>query len=66
MLQGFAVKKADVYELLRRHGEEESTTISYDTFQRVITDKLVERTLADDMKRAFQVQTLMGYTWQPF
>jgi hypothetical protein len=54
-LQGFAVKKADVRELLRRHGEEESATIGLETFQRVMTDKLSERTPQDDMRRAFQV-----------
>jgi hypothetical protein len=55
-LQGFAVKKADVRELLRRHGEEESATIGLETFQRVMTDKLSERTQQDDMRRAFQVR----------
>lgn len=57
---GFPVKKADVFELLRKHGEEDKERLDYDTFKRVVSDKLCERTPFEDMKRAFQLFDLHG------
>ncbi len=53
--QGFPVKKADVTELLRRHGDEDQERLDYPAFLRAVSEKLSERTPQDDMRRAFQV-----------
>lgn len=34
---GFPVKKADVHELLRKHGEEDQERLGFDAFRRVVS-----------------------------
>lgn len=41
---GFPVKKADVAELMDRHGEDPSNKLDFESFRRIVTDKLQERT----------------------
>ena len=41
---GFPVKKSDVLELLKRHGEDGHERIDWDAFRVVVGDKLCERT----------------------
>jgi len=57
---GFPVKKADIFELLRKHGEEENEKLGFDAFRRAVADKLVERSPQDDMRRAFQLFDVHG------
>ena len=41
---GFPVKKADVAELMDKHGEDPSNKLDFESFRRIVTDKLQERT----------------------
>lgn len=52
---GFGVKKADVLELLRKHGEEDSDKLAFHTFRELVADKLQERTVQDEYRRAFSL-----------
>lgn len=38
---GFPVKKADVHELLRKHGEEETEKLDFDAFRRTVAGALM-------------------------
>ena len=57
---GFGVKKADVVELLRKHGEEDSDKLAFHTFRELVADKLQERTVQDEYRRAFSLFDNMG------
>ena len=57
---GFGVKKADVFELLQRNGEEENDALSWEVFKQVVSDKLQDRSLADEYRRAFQLFDVLG------
>eukprot|EP00195_Chlamydomonas_chlamydogama_P006320 CAMPEP_0202894756 /NCGR_PEP_ID=MMETSP1392-20130828/4085_1 /ASSEMBLY_ACC=CAM_ASM_000868 /TAXON_ID=225041 /ORGANISM="Chlamydomonas chlamydogama, Strain SAG 11-48b" /LENGTH=174 /DNA_ID=CAMNT_0049579537 /DNA_START=12 /DNA_END=536 /DNA_ORIENTATION=- len=57
---GFPVKKADIQELLRRFGEEDTQQLTYELFRTAIAEKLCERTPEDDMRRAFKLFDVLG------
>jgi len=58
---GFPVKKAEVREMLRRHGEEEDVQrLEFSIFKRIVADKLADRTPQEDMQRAFQLFDVHG------
>ncbi|KAG2492447.1 hypothetical protein HYH03_009389 [Edaphochlamys debaryana] len=57
---GFNVKKADVADLLARHGEEETEQLDFQTFRKVVADLLSQRTLQDEHRRAFQLFDITG------
>ncbi|KAJ9518857.1 hypothetical protein QJQ45_026098 [Haematococcus lacustris] len=57
---GFPVKKADVVELLRRQGEEESASVDYEVFMRVVSEMLSTRTYSEDLQRAFHLLDVHG------
>mmetsp|Transcript_7909 Transcript_7909/g.15393 ORF Transcript_7909/g.15393 Transcript_7909/m.15393 type:complete len:171 (-) Transcript_7909:227-739(-) len=57
---GFEVKKADVMELLKKHGEGESDFLDFNAFRMLVSDKLQERTQLDEYRRAFQLFDVFG------
>lgn len=57
---GFGVRKADVLELLRKHGEEDNARLSFHTFRDLVAGKLAERTVQDEHRRAFALFDLLG------
>ncbi|KAG2447802.1 hypothetical protein HYH02_007259 [Chlamydomonas schloesseri] len=57
---GFGVKKADVADLLTRHGEDGTQQLDFQTFRRVVADMLCQRTPLDEHRRAFQLFDVLG------
>lgn len=57
---GFPVKKADVADLLLRLGEDGRAQLDYDAFRKVVSHKLQERSVLDELKRAFQLFDVLG------
>ncbi|GLC44830.1 hypothetical protein PLESTB_001209400 [Pleodorina starrii] len=57
---GFDVKKADVGELLARHGEDHTERLDFQTFRKLVADLLSQRSVLDEHRRAFQLFDVMG------
>lgn len=57
---GFEVHKADVLDLLSRHGEEDAVRLDFPAFRRLVVDMLQQRSVADDHRRAFQLFDVLG------
>eukprot|EP00798_Chlamydomonas_sp_ICE-L_P020073 gene20071-26790_t len=57
---GFSVKKPDVLELLKKHGEDHNERVDWDAFKSIVADKLEERGPMDDMRRAFALFDVHG------
>ncbi|EFJ40187.1 hypothetical protein VOLCADRAFT_78083 [Volvox carteri f. nagariensis] len=57
---GFGVKKADVMELLSRHGEEHTERLDFQTFRKLVADQLSQRSVLDEHRRAFQLFDVLG------
>ncbi|KEI38895.1 uncharacterized protein L969DRAFT_50490 [Mixia osmundae IAM 14324] len=52
---GFDLKKAEVLKLLRDHDENGRSLMSFESFQRITTDKMLTRDPLDEIRRAFQL-----------
>ncbi|GIL88179.1 hypothetical protein Vretimale_14096 [Volvox reticuliferus] len=57
---GFGVKKADVTELLSRHGEESTERLDFQTFRKLVADQMSQRSILDEHRRAFQLFDVLG------
>ncbi|GLI61697.1 hypothetical protein VaNZ11_004175 [Volvox africanus] len=57
---GFDVKKADVIELLSRHGEESAERLDFQTFRKLVADQMSQRSILDEHRRAFQLFDVLG------
>lgn len=52
---GFEVKKADVLKILRENDRDETGKISYDDYNDVMTDMIIERDPQEELTKAFKL-----------
>lgn len=52
---GFDVKKADVLKVLKDYDKEQTGKITFDDFNEVMTDKILERDPSEEMLKAFRL-----------
>lgn len=52
---GFDAKKAEVLKLIKDHDKDGRGLMEFDDFQRVMTQKILERDPVEEIKKAFQL-----------
>ncbi|GFR50931.1 hypothetical protein Agub_g13251 [Astrephomene gubernaculifera] len=57
---GFDVRKADVLDLLARHGEQNADRLDFQTFRELVAEVLSQRSAMEEHRRAFQLFDHLG------